>query len=135
MQKKSLEELSKDKVEQVLKESGAKYQRELAQNVMLKKNTHNTLTLFTQVEKIAANYIGILKEQLRLENESHDKEMAGALQDQADELISKWSADVDLKLSAQQGFYQVELARARARLGGLETMVDGIARAGEHTPC
>ena len=57
--------------------------------------------------------------------------MAEALQDQEDELVSKWSADVELKLSEQQGFYQIELARARARLGGLEIMVDGVARAGE----
>lgn len=137
MQKRSLKQLSNDKVEQILKETEAKYQRELAQNVILKSVlTNNTYLNYSQVEKIAANYIGILKEQLRIENESHDKEMAEALQDQEDELISKWSADVDLKLSEQQGFYQIELARARARLGGLETMVDGIARTGEHNaPC
>ena len=73
----------------------------------------------------------MLREQLRLENESHAQEMEEVLQDQAKELASEWSAQMDLKLLEQQGFYQTELARAKARLGGLEVMVDGVASAGE----
>lgn len=75
----------------------------------------------------------MLREQLRLENESHGKEMTECLKDQAEELGSEWSAQMDVKLSEQQGFYQIELARAKARLHGLEVMVEGVASAG--IPC
>lgn len=83
-----------------------------------------------QVNEISTHYNGILREQLRLENESHVKETTEALKDQAKELEMEWSAEVDLKLAQQRGFYQVELARAKARLGAVEAMVDGIAGAG-----
>lgn len=73
---------------------------------------------------------GKLREQLRLENESHAREMAEALKDHAKELNSEWSAEMDVQLSEQQAFYQTELARAKARLHGLEAMVDGVASAG-----
>lgn len=81
---------------------------------------------------MADNYNGMLREQLRLENESHTKEMAKALQGQADHLNLAWSSEVDLKLLQQQGFYQTELVKAKTRLGGLESMVDGITSAGEY---
>lgn len=83
-----------------------------------------------QINKISARFNGMLREQLRLENESHAKEMVEALKDQAEELSLEWSAEMDVKLSEQQGFYQTELARAKARLHGLEAMVDGVASAG-----
>ncbi len=72
----------------------------------------------------------MLREQLRLENESHAKELAEAMRDQADELGEQWSSEMELKLAEQQGFYQTELARAKARLGGLQMMVDSVASAG-----
>lgn len=83
-----------------------------------------------QINEISARYNGMLRDQLRLENESHVKDMTEALRDQAEELNTEWSAEMDLKLSTQQGFYQIELARAVARLGGLSVMVDGVASAG-----
>ena len=73
----------------------------------------------------------MLKQQLQLESESHAKEMSEALREQADKLASAWSERMELKLSEQQGFYQTELAKARARLYGLESMVDGITSAGQ----
>lgn len=72
-----------------------------------------------------------MREQLRLENESHAEKMQQALSGQANHLNSKWSSEMELKLLNQQGFYQTELAKAKARLGGLESMVDGLAHAGE----
>lgn len=82
------------------------------------------------MNEIAARYNGMLREQLRLENESHVKEMTEALKDQAEELNAEWSVEMDMKLSAQQRFYQIELAKAMARLCGLSMMVDGVASAG-----
>ena len=84
-----------------------------------------------QTNKISANYNSMLREQLRLENESHLKEMEKALKDQAEKLGLKWSSEMDLRLSMQEGFYQTELARAMARLGGLQATVDGVLSAGE----
>ena len=83
-----------------------------------------------QANEISTRYNGILREQLRLENESHVNEVSEALKEQAKELEAEWSAEVDLKLSQQRGFYQVELARAKARLGAVEAMANGIASAG-----
>lgn len=87
--------------------------------------------LCAQINKLADSYSTMLKQQLQLKEESHTKEMSDALKDQADKLVSAWSSKMDLQLSEQQGFYQTELARARAKLFGLESMVDGITSAGQ----
>lgn len=89
------------------------------------------LLYYAQINKLADSYNTMLKQQLQMESESHAKEMSEALRDQADKLISAWSSKVDLQLSDQQGFYQTELAKARSRLFGLESMVDGITSAGQ----
>jgi predicted component of type VI protein secretion system len=82
------------------------------------------------MDEISARYSGILREQLRLESESHVKEMTQALKEQSEELDSEWAEEMNSKLSQQQGYYQVELARAKARLDGVEAMVESVANAG-----
>lgn len=72
----------------------------------------------------------MLKEQLDVEHESHAREMSRALGHQAEQLDSKWSNELELKLSKQETLYQAEIARARARLGALESMVERITSAG-----
>ena len=42
----------------------------------------------------------------------------------------KWSGELELKLTEQKDHYQKELARAMARLKGIEYMVNTIAAAG-----
>ncbi len=80
---------------------------------------------------MSSKYNDILREQFRLEEESHAIEMDRALKSQADQLNSKWSSEMDLKLSEKEGHYQIELAKSRARLGGLERTVDIVAVAGK----
>ena len=72
----------------------------------------------------------MLREQLRLEHESHLQELETALREQAEKLGSQWSSEMDVRLAMQEGFYQTELARAMARLGGLHAMVEGVLSAG-----
>ncbi len=83
------------------------------------------------MNKISGSYNSMLREQLRLETESHLKTKKKALEDQAKKLSSRWSSEMDLRLSMQEGFYQTELARAMARLGGLHATVNGVLSAGE----
>ena len=84
------------------------------------------------MDKISTHYSGMLREQLRLENEAHAKEMEEVLEDQAEELNTQWSSEMAVKLLEQQGVYQVELARAKSRLRGLESMMDGVTDAGNY---
>ena len=80
---------------------------------------------------VRERYHSLVKEKLDREHESHLKEREAALKAQAKQLGAKWSSEIDLKLSMQEGFYQTELARAMARLGGLHATVNGVLSAGK----
>ena len=49
---------------------------------------------------------------------------------QADQLAEKWSGELELKLTEQEGHYQKQLALALSRLRGIEYVVNTIAAAG-----
>ena len=56
--------------------------------------------------------------------------MDKTLKTQTEQLNTKWASEMDLKLSKQRGFHQIELARIQAKLRGLESMVDEVTSAG-----
>ena len=72
-----------------------------------------------------------LREQLRVQTEKHTRHLTEALQVQADQLGSKWSSELEQKLVDQQSYYQLEMAKALARLRGIEAMVNTVAAAGQ----
>lgn len=90
---------------------------------------HNTFFAF-QVDEIAREYEHKLRDQLRVQTDAHTQHLAGALQTQAEQLESKWVTELEFKLTQQETFYQTELAKAVARLKGIESMVETVANAG-----
>ena len=56
--------------------------------------------------------------------------MNEALTDLKEELDSKWLSEMDVKLTEQESFYQVELAKTRSRLDGLESVIDRVIDTG-----
>lgn len=79
---------------------------------------------------MSANYHGMLREQLRLEHESHLQQREESLRQLAEHLSAMCRAEKERLLSGQKTYYQLELARARARLAGVEGLVDTLASSG-----
>lgn len=73
----------------------------------------------------------MLREQLRLEHESHLQEMEESLRQQTAQLSALCKMEIEYRLARQESYYQLELARAQARLTGVESMVDTVASTGE----
>lgn len=83
-----------------------------------------------QLEEVIRDYKHKLREQLRAQTEAHTQHLAGALQTQAERLESKWVSELEFKLTEQETHFQTELAKAVARLKGIESMVETVANAG-----
>ncbi len=49
---------------------------------------------------------------------------------QAERLSQKWASELEQKLREQEAHYHKELARAMAKLRGVESMVDAVINAG-----
>ena len=67
---------------------------------------------------------------MRIQTDAHTQHLAESLHTQAERLESKWINELEFKLTEQETFYQTELAKAVARLRGIESMVETVANAG-----
>ena len=82
------------------------------------------------MNEITAHHHGLLREQLRLEREYYVKQMEDSLKQLAEDMAAKYVVEMEQALSNQKTHYQLELARAQARLVGVEGMVDAVASSG-----
>ena len=94
------------------------------------KAVHSTRFLHLQLNKAIQEKEDELKEQLLIQTEAHTQHLSEALQTQAEQLGVKWVSQLEAKLIQQEGYYQTKLAKAMARLRGIETMVETVANAG-----
>ena len=75
-------------------------------------------------------YHGMLREQLRLQHESLIRQRKMCLRQLSQHLSTLCQTEKERLLSNQKTHYQFELARAQARLKGVEGMVDTVASSG-----